>query len=55
MAKPRILIVEDDASVREALAIFLEGEGYTVVEAGDGAGRSRVCAAASPSASSCSI
>jgi CheY-like chemotaxis protein len=37
MAKPRILIVEDDASVREALAIFLEGEGYNVVEAGDGA------------------
>jgi CheY-like chemotaxis protein len=37
MEKARILIVEDDASVREALAIFLEGEGYAVVEAGDGA------------------
>jgi CheY-like chemotaxis protein len=37
MVRPRILIVEDDASVREALAIFLEGEGYSVVEAGDGA------------------
>jgi CheY-like chemotaxis protein len=37
MGKPRILIVEDDASVREALAVFLEGEGYSVVEAGDGA------------------
>jgi CheY-like chemotaxis protein len=37
MGKPRILIVEDDASVREALAAFLEGEGYSVVEAGDGA------------------
>ena len=37
MGKARILIVEDDASVREALAIFLEGEGYAVVEAGDGA------------------
>jgi CheY-like chemotaxis protein len=37
MTKPRILIVEDDASVREALAVFLEGEGYSVSEAGDGA------------------
>jgi CheY-like chemotaxis protein len=37
MGRPRILIVEDDASVREALAAFLEGEGYSVVEAGDGA------------------
>jgi CheY-like chemotaxis protein len=37
MGKPRILVVEDDASVREALAVFLEGEGYSVVEAGDGA------------------
>jgi CheY-like chemotaxis protein len=37
MGRPRILIVEDDASVREALVVFLEGEGYSVVEAGDGA------------------
>ena len=37
MAKRRILIVEDDVSVREALVVFLEGEGYSVVEAGDGA------------------
>ena len=37
MGKPRILIVEDDVSVREALAVFLEGEGYSVVEAADGA------------------
>jgi two-component system, chemotaxis family, chemotaxis protein CheY len=32
-----ILIVEDDVDVREALATFLAGEGYDVVEAGDGA------------------
>ena len=31
-----ILIVEDDDDVREALAAFLEGEGYTIVEARDG-------------------
>jgi CheY-like chemotaxis protein len=36
MLKPRVLIVEDDASVREALATFLECEGYGVIEAGDG-------------------
>src|SRR5262245_31809718 len=36
MQKPRVLIVEDDASVREALATFLECEGYRVVEAADG-------------------
>src|SRR5437763_14895472 len=32
-----ILIVEDDTDVREAMAIFLAGEGYKVVEAGHGA------------------
>ena len=31
-----ILIVEDDDDVREAIAAFLEGEGYPVVEARDG-------------------
>jgi CheY-like chemotaxis protein len=33
----RVLIVEDDADVREALAVFLEGEGHPVVEAAHGA------------------
>ena len=32
-----ILIVEDDADVREAMAVFLAGEGYKVVEAVHGA------------------
>ena len=32
-----ILIVEDDADVREAMAVFLAGEGYAVVEARHGA------------------
>ncbi len=36
MAKPSILVVEDDPAVREAIATFLECEGYRVVEAGDG-------------------
>jgi len=31
-----ILIVEDDRDVRESLAVFLEGEGYSVFEAEDG-------------------
>jgi len=37
MGREKILIVEDDDDVREALAAFLEGEGYEVAEAGDGA------------------
>ena len=32
----RILVVEDDADMRGAMAAFLEGAGYDVVEAGDG-------------------
>src|SRR5213594_1928434 len=32
----RILIVEDDSGVREALAVFLESEGYAVAEAEHG-------------------
>jgi CheY-like chemotaxis protein len=31
-----VLIVEDDESAREALAAFLEAEGYPVLEAGNG-------------------
>ncbi len=31
--KPRILVVDDEASLRELLRIVLEGEGYTVCEA----------------------
>jgi CheY-like chemotaxis protein len=33
----QVLIVEDDPDAREALAAFLEGEGYTVLEAEHGA------------------
>lgn len=32
----RVLVVEDDVDAREAIAAFLEGEGYEVVEADDG-------------------
>ncbi|MCW3037196.1 MAG: periplasmic sensor hybrid histidine kinase, partial [Actinobacteria bacterium] len=31
-----ILLVEDDASVRELLKVLLEVEGYDIVEASDG-------------------
>ena len=37
MSRKAIMIVEDDPDVRAALAAVLEGEGYAVVEAGDGA------------------
>jgi CheY-like chemotaxis protein len=37
MSRSSVLIVEDDADVREALVFFLQGEGYEVVEAGHGA------------------
>ena len=32
----RILIIEDDVDIRQALALFLSGEGYCVCEACDG-------------------
>jgi CheY-like chemotaxis protein len=44
----RILIVEDDVAVREALATFLEVEGYEVLEAGDGEEALRHLRAPSP-------
>jgi two-component system response regulator PilR (NtrC family) len=37
-----ILIVEDEQVLRESLASLLEGEGYTVVQAGDGAAAHRL-------------
>jgi CheY-like chemotaxis protein len=33
---PRILVVEDEADIRESLALLLAQEGYEVVEASDG-------------------
>ena len=32
----RILVVDDDAVIREMLVVFLQGEGYSVVTAPDG-------------------
>ena len=34
---PRILVIDDNAAIRELLRIVLEGEGYEVIEAADGA------------------
>jgi DNA-binding response OmpR family regulator len=36
LVKKKLLLVDDDPSVREALANVLIGEGYEVVQAGDG-------------------
>ncbi len=36
VSSEQVLIVEDDPDVREALAIFLESEGYDVLQAVDG-------------------
>ncbi len=36
MEHDKILLVEDDDDVREALAAFLEGAGYSIVEAANG-------------------
>jgi CheY-like chemotaxis protein len=38
----RVLVVEDDASLREALVAFVEKEGYVADEAADGAEAMRV-------------
>src|SRR5581483_7283754 len=37
-----ILVVEDDEGLRSAIAAFLEGEGYSVIEAEDGEAALRV-------------
>lgn len=37
MKKPRILIVDDDADIRDILKLTLSGEDYEVIEAADGA------------------
>lgn len=36
MEAPKVLLVEDNPSVRELLRVLLEGEGYEIVEAKDG-------------------
>jgi len=43
-AAPRILLVEDDAAIREALDEVLAGLGYEVVSAPDGRGGLRLAA-----------
>jgi two-component system cell cycle response regulator DivK len=34
---PTVLVVEDDEDIREILSLWLQGEGYRVLAAGDGA------------------
>lgn len=43
-----VLVVDDDASYREALAAGLSGEGYTVYLAPDGRSALRLCATRTP-------
>lgn len=44
-----ILITEDDADIRDLLRLYLEGEGFQVLEAGDGASALRLAREQSPS------
>ena len=44
-----ILIAEDDADIRDLLRLYLEGEGFQVLEAGDGATALRLAREQSPS------
>ena len=44
-----ILIAEDDADIRDLLRLYLEGEGFQVLEAGDGASALRLAREQSPS------
>ena len=44
-----ILIAEDDADIRDLLRLYLEGEGFQVLEAGDGATALRIAREQSPS------
>jgi DNA-binding response OmpR family regulator len=48
MANDRILIVEDDARLRQVMAEYLQSEGYIVLEAGDGTLGLRLWAEATP-------
>ncbi|PGS55794.1 response regulator transcription factor [Bacillus sp. AFS041924] len=36
MNQVKVLVVDDDANIRELISIFLSGEGYTVIEAENG-------------------
>ncbi len=48
MAAERILVVEDDAELREVIVRYLRSEGYTTLEAGDGTAAVRLAGAQSP-------
>lgn len=42
MAKKRILITDDENEMREEIAMILKGEGYSVVQAADGAAAMKI-------------
>ena len=42
MAKGKILIVDDEEDVREVLKLHLEGENYSILEAGDGEAAAKI-------------
>lgn len=43
MEKTEVLVIEDDADIREGVRILLESEGYFVKEAENGEAGLRVC------------
>ncbi len=47
--KPRVLVVEDDVSIRQMISDFLELEGYSVAMAADGLEGLRAVESTSPS------
>ncbi|MFC9358135.1 response regulator transcription factor [Rhodococcus sp. NPDC057014] len=48
MSQRRVLVVDDEATIREAVAARLRAEGFDVVTASDGPAAVAVCAASSP-------
>jgi two-component system, sensor histidine kinase and response regulator len=52
---PTILVVDDDAALREVVRLTLEADGYAVLEAGDGAAGVQLACAHSPDLILCDV